>query len=334
MPRLVFFGSDEIALPCLERIVSAHSGIVDLVAIYSQPDRPHGRGKKLQSNGVVEWAKARDLRVYQPERLDESMPDELRSLGCEIALVMAYGHILKRDLLAVPSFGFFNLHASLLPQFRGATPIEGAIASGTVQSGVSLQRVVPKLDAGPVVDAEMITLAPDETRLSLREKVAQACVPLIDRVLPRIVNDDAQGVPQDEAQVTFTRKITRADATLDFAAPAWEIAARVRALSPWPGVTFPWSDMILKVGEAVAEDDGLSGEPNTPGAILSAEADGLRIATGQGILCVKQLQRPAGKMLPISAFLAGLHLPPGSVIASHAMHPLVREGSPFPKPVS
>jgi methionyl-tRNA formyltransferase len=254
---------------------------------------------------------------------------------------MAYGHILKRDLLAVPPLGFFNIHASLLPRLRGATPIEGAIAAGLGETGVSLQRVVPRLDAGPVVDSEIIPLAPDETRHSLREKVAATGVPLIARALPRIAAGDAAGIPQDEAQVTLTRKITREDSGVDFRAPAREIAARVRALTPWPGVTLPYGDIVLKIGAAEVVDigpvpgggkfdsaigesaDALASADMAPGTLLSATSAGVDILTGDGVLRLRQLQRPGGKMLAVSAFLSGFPLPAGFVFESRAMPPLV-----------
>jgi methionyl-tRNA formyltransferase len=329
MPRLVFFGSDEIALPCLEHIVASRPSGIELVALYSQPDRPTGRGQKLQPNAVVRWAQERGLPVFQPPLLDETAPVALRELGCELALVMAYGQILKRDLLDVPPLGFFNLHASLLPPLRGAAPIEGAIVGGLATSGVSLQRVVPRLDAGPVVDAESVPLDAGETRWSLREKIAAASVPLIARALPRIVAGAAAGVPQDESAVTFTRKITREDSAVDFRAPAREIAARVRALSPWPGVVVPHGDLLLKIGAATAEPfngtDGTDGATAPiAGTLLSADGTGVRIATGDGVLNISELQRPTAKMLPVAAFLAGFPLPDGTVFASKPMPPLVR----------
>jgi methionyl-tRNA formyltransferase len=344
MLRLVFFGSDEIALPVLEFIATVRPAEAEVVAVVSQPDRPSGRGQKLQPNAIVLWARERNIPVFQPEKPGPETTETLRNLGFDAALVMAYGHILKRDLLAVPPLGFFNIHASLLPRLRGATPIEGAIATSLGETGVSLQRVVPQLDAGPVVDSEIIPLAPDETRHSLREKVAVAGVPLVARALPRIAAGDAAGIPQDEAQVTFTRKITREDSGVDFRASAQEIAARVRALTPWPGVTLPYGDIVLKIGDAEVvsissvpgsekSDSGTGNSANAatlvstdivPGTLLSATSAGVDILTGDGVLRLRQLQRPGGKMLPVSAFLSGFPLPAGFVFESWAMPALVR----------
>ena len=327
MQRLVFFGSDEIALPALERIVSAFGGVIEVTAVFSQPDRPSGRGQNLHSNAVVTWARARGMAVFQPEKLDATTPALLRDeLHCDLGLVMAYGHILKSELLAVPPLGFYNFHASLLPKFRGASPIEGAIACGETQSGVCLQRIVPRLDAGPLAGVESVPLSPDETRACLRARLARACVPLIDRVLPLILSGSVHCVPQDETAVTCTRKITREDSAVDFHATAWEIAARVRALVPWPGVSFPFAGMALKIGAAQVESVKDT-RAYLPGSILSADEAGLCIATGGGLLRVLLLQRPAGKMLPAGAFLRGFPMSVGSVLESLPMRPLVRSAS-------
>jgi len=315
--KIAFFASDEIALPALGQVAAAGASVA---AVVTQPDRPRGRGQTAAPNAIAAWAHSNGVPVLQPDAPDAPAAERLRALGCELALVMAYGHILRTDFMACAPLGFFNLHASLLPKLRGATPIEGAIVSGLAASGVSLQRVAARLDAGDVIDAERIPLNAGETRGSLREKCAAAAALLVRRALPRLLAGDAAGVPQNEAEATFTRKITRADAAVDFRAGAAEIAARVRALSPWPGVTFPWNGLELKIGAAEAEPGG-AGE--APGRIIEADASGVRIATGDGVLRVTQLQRPTAKMLPAGAFLTGFPLPAGTVIGSRPMAPLV-----------
>ncbi|MDR2429744.1 MAG: methionyl-tRNA formyltransferase [Puniceicoccales bacterium] len=334
MTRIVFFGSDEIALPALEHIRAQPA--LSLTAVFSQPDRPAGRGQKTHANAIVSWAENHAIPAHQPARLDAATPAALHACGCDLALVMAYGHILKRDLLSAPPLGFFNLHASLLPGLRGATPIEGAIAEEFAQTGVTLQRIVPRLDAGPVVDAQTIPMTPDETRGTLREKITTACVPLLQRALPRIINGTATEIPQDESAATFTRKITREDSAVDFHASAREIAARVRALNPWPGVVILWEETPLKIGAATPLPFPSNTPPPAPGTLLSAGKDGIHIATGNGILRIRELQRPAGKMLPAHAFIAGFPMQPGTALASKPMPPLVTKtprqttGAAFP----
>lgn len=321
--RLVFFGSDEIALPALEAIRTGLAGSVEIVAVFSQPDRPAGRGQKVRPNAVSAWAEERGIPLYRPEKLDDDTPAILLGLGCDIALVMAYGHILKRALLDVPALGFYNLHGSLLPKFRGATPVEGAIVAGDSVTGVSLQRVVAKLDAGDVVDAESFPLTREDTTASVRARLAVASVPLALRALPAIVAGRATFTPQDEALVSHTRKIHREDATFDFAATAFDLAARVRALTPWPGVTIPFGEIQIKVGCAESAPEIARPPDAAPGTVLGADKRGLLVAAGDGVLRLVELQRPGGKMLPTPAFLAGFPIPAGTVFASFPMAPLV-----------
>ncbi len=332
--RLVFFGSDEIALPALEAIRTGLSDRIEIVAVFSQPDRPTGRGQKVQPNAISAWALDRDIPLYRPEKLDENTPALLSGFGCDVALVMAYGHILKRALLDTPPLGFFNLHGSLLPKFRGATPVEGSIVAGEAVTGVSMQRVVAKLDAGDVVDSECFSLSDADTTTSVRERLAQASVPLVLRALPAILDGTATFSPQDDALVSHTRKIFRDDAALDFAAPARELAARTRALNPWPGVTFPLGEQAVKVGRAEVALELERPSQAAPGAVLGADKRGLLVAVGDGVLRLTELQRPGGKMLPAPAFLAGCAIPQGTVLESRPMAPLVAREAfrPRPKP--
>ena len=236
---------------------------------------------------------------------------------------MAYGHILKRALLETPALGFYNLHGSLLPKFRGATPVEGAIVAGESVTGVSLQRVVARLDAGDVVDAESFPLTRDDTTGAVRGRIAAASVPLVLRALPAIIEGRATFAPQDESLVSHTRKIHRDDSAFDFAAPAGELAARTRALNPWPGVTFPFAEQIFKIGLAESAPEIGPAEGAVPGTVLGTDRRGLLVVTGDGVLRLLELQRPGGKMLPAPAFLAGCPIPAGTVLESGPMAPLV-----------
>lgn len=330
--RLVFFGSDEIALPALEAIRTRLADRVEIVAVFSQPDRPTGRGQKVQPNAVAAWALERDIPLYRPEKLDENTPAVLEGFGCDLALVMAYGHILKRALLATPPLGFYNLHGSLLPKFRGATPVEGAIVAGETVTGVSMQRVVPRLDAGDVVDAERFPLTDAATTTSVRELLARASVPLVLRALPALLEGTATFTHQDEAEVSHTRKIFRDDAAMDFTATARELAARTRALNPWPGVTFPLGEQVIKVGRAEPAPEVARPAGAANGEVLGADKRGLLVAAGDGVLRLTELQRPGGKMLPAPAFLAGCAIAPGVLLESRPMAPLVARAPFTPRP--
>lgn len=324
--RLVLLGSDEIALPAFAAARALPE--VEVVAVYSQPDRPSGRGQEVRPNPVAAWARQEGLTLLQPERLTPADADHLRSLDVVLGVVMAYGQILKDDFLQAPRRGLVNFHGSLLPALRGATPVEGALASGLAVTGVSLQQVVRKLDAGPLHASASLTIAPQEGRAALRARLGVLAGELATRALPAILDGASVPVPQDEAQVSYTRRLDRQDAALDFNGDARLLAGRIAALAGWPGSTFAFQDVVIKVGaaEAVAQD-----APGIPGTILAADKSGVVVSCGQGACRMTQLQRPGGKMLPVGEFLAGFPLPVGARIASVAMPPLVG-AVPFPRP--
>jgi len=326
-PRTVFLGSDAISLPLLEWIVGAEgSALVELTAIYTQPDRPVGRGQKIQANAIKQWALARGLPVYQPEKITPEVLADYAATAPELALVMAYGHIMRDDFIAVPPLGTFNFHASLLPRYRGASPIQTSVANGEAETGVSFMRIVRRLDAGPVADREAVGIGALDTALEIEQKLAAACAPLLARVLPRLIARMLPFVEQDDAAATFCRKLTKDDAALDFAASASELAARVNGLNPWPAAQVEWGGQPLKFG--LADVVAIAGDA-APGVVAGADAEGLLVGTGQGLLRVRRLQKPGGRMLPAAEFLRGSPIPVGTVFVSRPMAPLV-DTKPFP----
>lgn len=326
--RIVFFGSDAIALPALEYLHWAEG--VELVAIVSQPNRPAGRGRHLHANPVSAWAVAHGVALLQPETPGPEEVAWLRAQRLELSLVMAYGHILKHEMLEVALRGTWNLHGSLLPQYRGASPVEAALVAGDKETGVSLMGVVKKMDAGPVAAKITVPILPTDTSPVLRERLAQACVPLLQQNLYTLGSSTCKTVPQDESQVTFTRKLTKTDAQVDFTAPAAELERRVRALQPWPGVVVVHQGVALKVGSAAVLPDKAE---IAPGTIVRLEETGVDVATGSGLLRLLTLQRPGGRMLPAAEFLRGYKLEAGERLASQPMRPLV-SNQPFTKMVS
>lgn len=325
LKKVVFFGSDAIALPVLETLISAPlRALVRIEAIYTQPDRPSGRGQKVQPNAIAQWAHDFNIPLYQPEKLGAEDVSRLKEIGCDIGLVMAYGHILKQEMLDAPVLGFFNYHASLLPHFRGPAPIEAAIASGDTGTGVTLQRIVPALDRGDVVGSAVIPLDDDSTRASLRERISEACTFITIDTLPRIIRGEAESIVQPEKHASYTRKISRADSAIDFSASARMIAARTRALSPWPGCTFPFNGMEIKLGhvEAVRVPDL---PESSPGTVVPWKKGELLVATGKDFLQIHSLQRPGGRMLPARDFLIGMKIPAGTVLESREMFPLAKK---------
>lgn len=332
MLKVVFMGSDAIALPVLNWL--AGSGIGHVAAVFTQPDRAVGRGQKVQPNAIKLWAEAKGLPVLQPEKFGPAERDQLAGHAPDLTLVMAYGHILKQDVIDTPHLGTLNLHTSILPQYRGASPIQTATACGDRGTGVTLMKLVLALDAGPVADTERVAIAPLDTAAEVEARLAQACVPLLARCLPAIAAGRQAFISQDPTAATFCRRLDKADGALDFAAPATVLAARINGLNPWPGCTVGIAGQLVKLGLADAPSDSemcnvIRYTFPVPGTVAGQDADGLLVATGQGALRLRKLQRPGGKMLTAVEFLRGFPVPAGTVLPSLPMPPLVA-AQPFP----
>ena len=306
--KIGFLGSDEIALPFLSNLQQNQS--FTLEAVLTQPDRPAGRGRKLRPNPVKQWAITNDLKIRDPQKPGTEEVQWFKELEIEFLLVMAYGHILNSELLNVAPKGCFNLHASLLPAYRGASPIETAIAMGESETGVSLMRVVPKMDSGPVIDSEMVEISSTCTGSDLRLKLANACVPLMTRSLPVLANGNFSETDQDESRVTYCRKLKKSDGALDFSQPAEELSSRIRAFQTWPGCFFEHLGDRIKVGESQPYlEKALS-----PGEIRILDGGKLVVGTSSNCLEMKLLQKPGGKMIPSADFLNGYEIRGGTIL--------------------
>ncbi|MFM9029303.1 MAG: methionyl-tRNA formyltransferase [Opitutaceae bacterium] len=317
--RIVFLGSDAIARPLLD-FLGAESA-VELAGVFTQPDRPTGRGQQVQANAIKQWALGRGLPVFQPERLTEEVRQHLAALRPDLALVMAYGHILRDDFIATPRLGTLNFHTSLLPKYRGASPIQTAVALGERETGVTLMRIVRRLDAGPVADVEKVPVGPLDSALEVEARLALACVPLIARALPHLLRGELPVREQEEAAVTFCRKLLKEDGALDFAAPASGLAARINGLFPWPCCSVEVGGQSIKLGEADVEPEGEAAL--NPGTVLGFGSDSLRVATGKGVLRLRRMQRPGGRMLAAADFLRGFPVFAGTVLPSQTMSSLL-----------
>jgi methionyl-tRNA formyltransferase len=322
--KVVFMGSDPIALPLLEWLAGEGSATARLLAIYTQPDRPAGRGQKVESGPIKRWALAHDVPVRQPEKLSDEERVWLAAQRADVALVMAYGHILSQEIIDTPRLGSLNLHASLLPKYRGASPIQTAVACGEIETGVALMRIVKKLDAGPVADVERVGVAPLDTGLAVERKLAAACVPLLARAWPRLCDGTLTFTRQEEAKSSYCRRLVKEDGRLDFTAPALALAARVNGLFPWPGCTVEVNGVGVRAGLA----DALTDKTGEPGTVMGLDAEGLLVATGDGILRLRKLQRPGGRLLPAAEFLRGFPAVKGTRLPSQTMSSLV-SAQPF-----
>lgn len=316
-------GSDAIALPALNWM--ANEGAVEIVAVFTQPDRAVGRGQKIQANEIKQWAVARGLPVLQPIKVGVTERGQLASFKPDLTLVMAYGHILKLDVIDTPRLGTLNLHTSILPAYRGASPIQTAITCGETETGVTLMRMVLKLDAGPVADVERVAIESLDTAATIEGKLSQACVPLLARCLPAIAAGEQKFMTQDEIAASYCRRLEKSDGVLDFQLPASLLAARINGLMPWPACTVGIGGQIVKLGlaDSIAEKSGA-----VAGEIIGTDPSGLLIGTGNGVLRLRLLQRPGGRLLPAAEFLRGFPAEPGSQLSSQPMPPLVAR-APF-----
>jgi methionyl-tRNA formyltransferase len=307
--RIVFFGSPEFALPSLEALIaSAH----DVVAVVCQPDRPAGRGHTATPPPVKRLALDRGLPVLQPEKVsDPDSVESLRALEPDIFIVAAYGQILRRRLLDVPARGILNVHASLLPRWRGASPIAAAILAGDETTGVTLMEMVRALDAGPMVARVEVDISPHDTTGTLEPRLAAAGAALLAESFDAWASGDLVATPQDESEVTYAPQLTRADALIDWSLSAIEVWRRVRAFNPWPVAHTRWHGEELRIHEAwpLTHDSGELPGTVLPPTSLPTEADDpqttFAVATGAGALAVRRLQRPGKRALSGAEFLRG-----------------------------
>lgn len=303
--RTVFMGTPDFALPTLEGLIEAG---VRLCAVYTQPDRPRGRGKKLAPPPVKELAQHCDIPVRQPEKL--RAPEEvegLRRLAPDLIVVVAYGQILPRSILEIPRFGCINVHASLLPKYRGAAPINKAIMEGEKVTGVTTMLMDVGLDTGPMLVKRSTPIGEEETAGEIHDRLARLGREAMEETLRRICAGTLRPEPQNDAESSYAPMLKKEDGHIDWSKSAGEIHNQVRGLDPWPGAyTFLGDEMIKIAATRPLADTG--GEPGT---VLAAGPEGVRIACGEGSLLVRELQLPGRKRLAAAEFLRGRPLPAG-----------------------
>ena len=296
--RIVFMGSPEIAVPSLMALAEHHN----VVGVVTQPDREAGRGKKIVQPPVKEAALKRNIPVIQPERM--KVPgtfEQLQAWDPDLIVVMAFGQILRRNVLELPRLGCLNAHASLLPRWRGASPIQAAILNGDKTSGVTIMQMDPGIDTGPMLKAREIGIAPDDTTVTLSEKMAALAAELLIETIPGYAEGTIIPVPQPEEGACYTGMISKQDGILDFSQPAALLEQKVRAYNPWPCAAFEAEGETFKVYKAhIAENtEGLQPGTRTVSKGLPA------VAAADGLLILDELQAPGKKAMPGKAFLSG-----------------------------
>lgn len=304
--RTVFMGTPEFALPTLQGLLDAG---VDLRGVFTQPDRPRGRGKKLTPPPVKELAQQHGVPVFQPDRLREpAAVEQVRALAPDLIVVVAYGQILPKAVLDIPRYGCINVHASLLPRYRGAAPINKAIVDGEAVTGVTTMLMDVGLDTGDMLVKRATEIGFEETAGELHDRLALLGRETMEETLQRLCAGSLQPQPQDDAQTCYAPMMKKEDGRIDWTRDARSIHNLVRGLTPWPGAFTFWDGQMLKIGHTLPEN----GADGAPGTVLAAGADGVRIACGQGCLLVRELQLPGKKRLAAGDFLRGADLAAGT----------------------
>jgi methionyl-tRNA formyltransferase len=300
--KIAFAGTPEFAAVALRALLAEG---FEIPLVLTQPDRPAGRGQKLVASPVKQVALEHGIAVHQPEKLrDPATHGPLIDAAPDLLVVAAYGLILPQAVLDIPKLGCINIHASLLPRWRGAAPIQRCIEAGDAETGVTIMRMEAGLDTGPMLLADSVKVGAGDTAATLHDKLAEMGGRLIVAALRRF--DALTPVPQPEAGVTYASKIDKAEAAIDWTKPAAEIERRIRAFDPFPGCTAQLGDATIKLWRAQPASGG-----GVPGAILAVAPDGIVVACGEGALKLVELQKPGGRRLPSADFLHGFAVAPG-----------------------
>ena len=310
--KVAFMGSPEFAVPCLEALVREH----EVVLVVSQPDKPAGRGGQVTPPAVAAFATARGLPLIQPAsaRKDGVLAAALAASGAELAVVVAYGKILPRAVLDAAPRGCLNVHASLLPKYRGAAPVQWAVIDGEAETGVAIMQLDEGMDTGPVLLERRVAIDPDETSGELLARLAPIGAAALLEALAALAAGTARAVPQDHARATHARMLTKADGAIDFAQPAATVAARIRGVDPWPGAQASLRGQVVKLFRARAIP-AAPDRARPPGTVCGIDAEGVVVACADGAIRIREIQVPGRKRLTAAQVASGRGLEVGDVLA-------------------
>lgn len=297
--KIVFAGTPDFSVPALKALLQRGQ---DIAAVYTQPDRPAGRGRKVTASPVKAAALSSGIPVLQPPTLrSEEAVETLRSQGADLMVVVAYGLLLPRAVLDIPPLGCINVHASLLPRWRGAAPIQRSILAGDPESGVTVMRMEAGLDTGPLYLRKSIRLDPGETGGSLHDRLARLGAAALMEALPGIADASLEPQPQDEALATYAKKLSKDEALVSWNRPAAELERMVRAFSPWPVAQTRLGDTVLRLWECSLPGGVAGAAP--PGCVVCEGKAGIDVATGDGLLRITRLQPPGKRPMSAADFL-------------------------------
>ncbi|MFP4475656.1 MAG: methionyl-tRNA formyltransferase [Desulfatibacillaceae bacterium] len=307
--RIVFMGTPDFAVPCLTALVDAGH---EVAAVVCQPDRPRGRGRKVALSPVKEKALDLDFPVLQPERpRGDDFAAMLSQYRADAFVVVAYGHILPKRILEMPEFGAVNVHASLLPKYRGPAPIHWAVADCEPYTGVCTMRMDKGMDTGDLLLCERIPVGSRDTAGTMHDKLADLGAGVLVRTMDGLAAGRITPVPQDHSLATYARPLVKEDGRLDWTRPAWELDCHARGMTPWPGAFAYHGDKRLKIWRARA----VEGQADAaPGTVLCASGDAFHVACGEGILSLLEVQGASGKRLSAGDFLRGVNVAPGDIL--------------------
>ncbi len=318
--RVVYMGTPDFAVPALQSLLASRHQVVGVV---TNPDKPVGRGNKISEPPVKRAALAAGVEVFQPKGLrNEAAQEKLRAWAPDLIVVAAYGRILPEAVLAIAPLGCLNIHASLLPHYRGAAPINWCIVRGEVETGITIMQMEAGLDTGPMLLKRAVAIAPDETAQTLHDKLAPLGGPLLLQAIDSLLDGSISPQAQDHELATWAPMIKREDAALDWTKPAQELDNQLRGFSPWPGASSWWhpsdaasSPQLIKIGAARA----VEGE-GAPGEVLSVDEGAVLVACGQGALRLDILQAPGRRALPARDFLNGTRVSAGDRFGDEPEH--------------
>ena len=312
--KVVYMGTPDFAVPPLRALVKAG---YEVVAAVTQPDKPKGRSKTLLPPPVKEEALKYNIPVYQPLKVREpEFMETLKNLAPDVIVVAAFGQIIPKAILDLPEFGCLNIHASLLPKYRGAAPIQQAVINGDKEAGVTIMKMGTGLDTGDMISRASVLLAEDETGGSLFDRLSELGAELLINTLPSIFDRTAVYEPQPEDSPTpYAGMITKQMGLLDFQKDAETLERLIRGLNPWPSAYAYFKGKTLKIWKAAVEKSG--SEPEEPGTVIKADKDGIHVVCGQDILILQEVQLEGKKRMDAAAFLRGCHMEPGTMLLNH-----------------
>jgi len=311
--RVVFFGTPQFAVPTLDRLLASSHTVVGVV---TQPDRPRGRGQKMSDAPVKARAIDAGIPVLQPAALkDPGAVAAIAALRADIGVVAAYGKILTESILHTPPMGMVNVHASLLPRYRGAAPVHRAVIAGESQTGVTIMRVVKALDAGAMLDVVHRSIDPDETSEDVERDLARLGADLLVATLDRLAKAPIEEIPQDDTRATYAARLSKEDGLIDWSRPAVDVHNLIRGLYPWPHAYTFWKGrrlILLRSSPSSGTTHALGG------VVIAAHSEELRVAAGEGHLQVLEIQAEGKRPMTAREFLAGTHIEPGDRFDSHS----------------